>query len=168
MLKTKKSIGSKLARAGVIACVYAVTTMCLPFMSYGSVQLRVSEALTILPLLIPEAVVGLFVGCLIANLLGNGIIDIVFGSLATLVAGVCTYLIGKYVKNTFLKVAIGGFFPVIINAIVVPFTYLLITELPYLYWINFLTVFIGQFLAVYVFGTILYLAIKKYFDELSN
>ena len=163
MLKTKKSIGSKLARAGVIACVYAVTTMCLPFMSYGSVQLRVSEALTILPLLIPESVVGLFVGCLIANLLGNGIIDIVFGSLATLVAGVCTYLIGKYVKNTFLKVAIGGFFPVIINAIVVPFTYLLITELPYLYWINFLTVFIGQFLAVYVFGTILYLAIKKYF-----
>ena len=163
MLKTKKSIGSKLARAGVIACVYAVTTMCLPFMSYGSVQLRVSEALTILPLLIPESVVGLFVGCLIANLLGNGIIDIVFGSLATLVAGVCTYLIGKYVKNTILKVAIGGFFPVIINAIVVPFTYLLITELPYLYWINFLTVFIGQFLAVYVFGTILYLAIKKYF-----
>ena len=163
MLKTKKSIGSKLARAGVVACVYAVTTMCLPFMSYGSVQLRVSEALTILPLLIPEAIVGLFVGCLIANLLGNGIIDIVFGSLATLVAGVCTYLIGKYVKNTILKVAIGGFFPVIINAIVVPFTYLLITELPYLYWINFLTVFIGQFLAVYVFGTILYLAIKKYF-----
>ena len=163
MFKTKKSIGSKLARAGVIACVYAVTTMCLPFMSYGSVQLRVSEALTILPLLIPESVVGLFVGCLIANLLGNGIIDIVFGSLATLVAGICTYLIGKYVKNTFLKVAIGGFFPVIINAIVVPFTYLLITELPYLYWINFLTVFIGQFLAVYVFGTILYLAIKKYF-----
>ena len=163
MLQTKKSIGRKMAKAGVIACVYAVTTMCLPFMSYGGVQLRFSEALTILPLFIPEAVAGLFIGCLIANLLGNGILDIIFGSLATLVAGIITYFIGKLVKNEVLKVALGGFPPVIINAIVVPFTYLLITELKSLYFINFVTVFIGQFLAVYLFGTLLYLAIKKYF-----
>ena len=137
--------------------------MSLPFLSYGSIQLRISEALTILPLFFPEAVVGLFIGCLISNILGNGILDIVFGSLATLIAGILTYIVGKTVKNTTLKFLLGAFPPVIINAIVVPFTYLLITELEALYWFNFLTVFIGQFLAVYVLGALLYSLIKKYF-----
>ena len=162
MLKKSKSLGSKLAKTGVIACVYAASTMLIAPLSYGSIQLRFSEALTILPLFMPESVIGLFIGCLIANLLGNGLVDVIFGSLATLVAAVLTYLVGKFMKNEVAKVALGGFFPVIINAIVIPFTYLLITELPSLYFLNFLTVFVGQFIAVYLFGTLLYLAIKKH------
>ncbi len=163
MLNSKKTSGTSLARIGVIAGLYIVTTMSLPFLSYGSIQLRISEALTVLPLFFPEAVVGLFIGCLISNILGNGILDIVFGSLATLIAGVLTYIVGKTVKNTTLKFLLGAFPPVIINAIVVPFTYLVVTELEALYWFNFLTVFIGQFLAVYVLGALLYSLIKKYF-----
>ena len=168
MLKTSKSLGSKLAKTGVVACVYAVATMLIAPLSYGSIQLRFSEALTILPLFMPESVIGLFIGCLIANLLGNGLIDVIFGSLATLVAAVLTYLVGKFIKNEVAKVALGGFFPVIINAIVIPFTYLLITELPSLYFLNFLTVFVGQFIAVYLFGTLLYLAIKKHLKNAAS
>ena len=163
MLNNKKTSGTSLARIGVIAGLYIVATMRLPFLSYGSIQLRISEALTILPVFFPEAVVGLFIGCLISNILGNGILDIVFGSLATLIAGILTCIVGKTVKNTTLKFLLGAFPPVIINAIVVPFTYLVITELEALYWFNFLTVFIGQFLAVYVLGALLYSLIKKYF-----
>lgn len=150
-----------IVKAGLIGAIYAALTMSLPFLSYGSVQLRVSEALTILPLFYPEAVIGLFVGCLISNIIGNGILDVIFGSLATLVSAILTYIVGKKIKNDKLKFIIGGVFPVIINAIVIPFTYLMITELPSLYWLNFLTVFIGQFLAVYLFGTLLYLSIKR-------
>ena len=167
MLNSKKSIGSFLAKAGVIAGIYAVATMALPFMSYGGIQMRVSEALTLLPLFFVEAIPGLFIGCLIANLLGNGLLDIIFGSLATLVAAAVTYLVGRLVKNNVLRVLLGGLPPILINAIVVPFTYLLVTELSSLYFINFLTVGIGQFIAVYVFGGLLYLALYKRLNQIS-
>ena len=162
-MNNKKSSNKSnfIVKAGLIGAIYAALTMSLPFLSYGSVQLRVSEALTILPLFYPEAVIGLFVGCLISNIIGNGILDVIFGSLATLVSAILTYIVGKKIKNDKLKFIVGGFFPVIINAIVIPFTYLMIMELPSLYWLNFLTVFIGQFLAVYLFGTVLYLSIKR-------
>ena len=162
-MNNKKSSNKSnfIVKAGLIGAIYAALTMSLPFLSYGSVQLRVSEALTILPLFYPEAVIGLFVGCLISNIIGNGILDVIFGSLATLVSAILTYIVGKKIKNDNLKFIVGGFFPVIINAIVIPFTYLMIMELPSLYWLNFLTVFIGQFLAVYLFGTVLYISIKR-------
>ena len=74
-----------ITRAAVIAAIYCALTLLLRPISYGEVQLRVSEALTILPVLTPAAVPGLFIGCLLANLLGGStVIDIVFGSLATL------------------------------------------------------------------------------------
>ena len=165
MLNSKKSVGSFLAKSSVIAAIYAVATMALPFMSYGGVQLRVSEALTLLPLFFAEAIPGLFIGCLIANLLGNGLLDIIFGSLATLIAAGLTYLVGKLIKNNVLRLLLGGIPPIIINAIVIPFTYLLVTELSSLYFVNFLTVFIGQVLAVYLFGGLLYLAINKRFQN---
>ena len=80
-----------LARAGIIAALYAATTIVLAPISYGAVQCRVSEALTLLPMLTPAAVPGLFLGCLIANLLGSGVwYDVIFGSLTTLAAALLT------------------------------------------------------------------------------
>jgi uncharacterized membrane protein len=168
MLNNKKSVGTRLAKTGIIASIYIVATMCLPFASYGSIQLRFSEALTILPLFMPESIVGLFIGCLIANIIGNGVLDVVFGSLATLIAGILTYFIGKLIKNEAVRFIVGGLPPVIVNAFIIPFTFLAITELESLYWLNVLTIFIGQFLAVYVFGTLLYLAIKKFYKKSKN
>ena len=82
-----------LARAGVIAALYVVLTYLAGLMNlaYGPVQFRFSEALTVLPFLFPEAVPGLFVGCVVSNLLSPyGALDLVVGSLATLVAAVGT------------------------------------------------------------------------------
>ena len=87
-----------LARAGVIAALYVVLTYLAGLMNlaYGPVQFRFSEALTVLPFLFPEAVPGLFVGCVVSNLLSPyGALDLVVGSLATLVAAVWTNRCGK-------------------------------------------------------------------------
>lgn len=80
-----------LTLAAVIAALYATLTLVLPIPQYGGVQLRVAEAMTVLPLLFPAAVPGLAVGCFIANLLGSPmVLDWVFGTLATLLAAVWT------------------------------------------------------------------------------
>ena len=76
-----------LATSSLIAALYATLTVALAPISYGPVQFRFSEALTLLPFYIPEAIPGLFVGCLIANMFGGyGMLDIVIGSVATLAA----------------------------------------------------------------------------------
>ena len=77
-----------LALSGLVAALYAVTTILFAPISYGYVQVRISEALTVLPFFFPQAVFGIFVGCLFANLFGGfGILDVVLGSAATLLAG---------------------------------------------------------------------------------
>lgn len=84
----------KLVTAAVLGALYAALTMINP-LAYGPIQFRVSEVLCILPFFFPASAVGLTIGCVIANIIGPfGIVDIVFGSLATLLAGVCTALIG--------------------------------------------------------------------------
>jgi uncharacterized membrane protein len=89
-----------LVQGAVIAAIYAVVSIFLFPITYGNIQFRVSEALTILPFFTPAAVPGLFIGCIISNIYGVaigadplGIIDIVFGSLATLIAAYWTYKI---------------------------------------------------------------------------
>ena len=83
-------------QAALIGAIYAVLTIAFAPISYGQIQVRISEALTVLPFFTPAAIPGLFIGCIIANLYGgNGIIDIVFGSLATLGAAALSYKMGK-------------------------------------------------------------------------
>lgn len=105
----------------LIAAVYAVLTMGLMPISYGPLQFRLSEALTVLPALIPGAEWGVFLGCLIANLLSPiGILDLVFGSLATLLAAVLTKFIYKKLSSRpVIAAAAASFMPVIVNALVV-------------------------------------------------
>ncbi|HBR03598.1 MAG TPA: transporter [Ruminiclostridium sp.] len=85
----------KMVTAALIAALYTILTPPLPF-SFGPVQFRLAEALTVLPAILPASIPGLFVGCLLANILGGfGPIDIIFGSLATLLAAISTYLLRK-------------------------------------------------------------------------
>ena len=84
------------AHAAMIAAVYVVLTMLFAPFSFRAIQVRVSEALTILPLFTPAAVPGLFVGCILANMLGGAIIwDVIFGSLATLIGAVAGMMLRK-------------------------------------------------------------------------
>ena len=86
-----------LCLSAIIAALYAALTLMLPVLSYGAVQCRLSEALTILPLVLPQSVPGLFVGCLVANLLSPvGIWDVLFGSLATLAAAIGTHALRRH------------------------------------------------------------------------
>lgn len=90
----------KLVAAAVIGALYAALTMVNPF-SYGPIQFRVSEVLCILPFFFPFSALGLTIGCVIANLISAyGVIDIVFGSFATLLAGICSAAIGIRVRKS--------------------------------------------------------------------
>ena len=81
-----------LTQSAMIAAIYVVLTVVFAPFSFGEVQVRVSEMLTILPIFTPAAIPGLFVGCLIGNILGGAVLpDIIFGSLATLIGAVCTW-----------------------------------------------------------------------------
>ena len=112
----------RLALLGLLAAVYAALTLGLAPISYGALQLRISEALCILPYFFPGSAWALFAGCLLANLLGPsaGVLDIVFGSLATLLAGLCTAAIGRGGdRRSWLRCAAACLMPVLFNAVIV-------------------------------------------------
>ncbi|HBF86552.1 MAG TPA: QueT transporter family protein [Clostridiales bacterium] len=151
----------KLCRAGIIAALYVVLTMAFQPISFGPIQMRVSEMLTILPLFYVESIPALFVGCLLSNVIGGfGIYDVGFGSAATLVAAIATYFIGIAIKNKIVKFPLGALPPVIANAFVVPLIFIL-TGYDYSYWFNVLTVGAGELPAVFAFGIVLYAIILR-------
>lgn len=160
MLSKNKKEGLFFARAGIIGALYFILTVVFLPISYGPIQIRISECLSVLPLFYSEAVIGLTVGCLIANIFGNGILDVVFGTLATLVASILTYIVGKKFKG-FIKLILGFIPPVIVNALFVPLTFLTLLELKELYFISSIQVFIGQALSVCALGSVVYFALNK-------
>ena len=108
----------RLAVSAVIAALYAALTIALAPISYGPLQFRVSEALTVMPFLIPGTVWGVFIGCILANLYTGSVLDILFGSLATLLAALLTAHFGKK-GNTVKNRLLGCLMPVVFNAVIV-------------------------------------------------
>ena len=145
----------KLAAAAVTGAAYAALTMLLAPISYGAIQCRVSEVLCILPFFIPCTAWGLFAGCAIANLLSAaGIFDVVFGSLATLLAALCTRrLRGKLWLAAAMPVLFNG---VIVGAVV---HYCYSPAFPML--LCMLTVAIGEAIAYMIVGPLLIGALRR-------
>lgn len=142
--------------------MYATLTLTLSQFAYGPIQLRPAEALTLLPLLYAESVPALFVGCLIANLLSPyGVWDIVIGSAVTLAAAVFTYFTPKFVKKPILRVVIGGIFPVVLNALILPLMWLLVMG-DAGFWLNLLSLGGTQLIFVYALGAPLILLMGRY------
>ena len=107
-------------QGALIAAAYAGLTIILMPIAFGPVQIRLSEALTVLPLFTPAAIPGLFVGCIIANMFSPyGLIDMIFGSLATLLAAAVTYFIGRKIKNRPLLYLLGPLPAVVFNALII-------------------------------------------------
>ncbi|MDR3076918.1 MAG: QueT transporter family protein [Synergistaceae bacterium] len=132
-----------ISRGAVIAAIYVTVTILFQPISYGAVQIRVSEALTVLPFLWVEAVPGLFVGCLIANIFGGlGLLDIALGSLATLAAAV----ISKFAPNEYFAATS----PVVVNAIVVGAYLSYLTNTPLAFSILYIAC--GEAIACYALG----------------
>ena len=95
-MKNNRTPALKVAQGAIIAALYVVLTVIFAPISFGEMQVRISEALTILPMFTPAAIPGLFVGCVLGNLLGGAIpVDVIFGSLATLIGAVGGYLLRK-------------------------------------------------------------------------
>ena len=119
----------QLAISAMIAAMYVTLTFVFSFMSYSNVQYRLAEALTILPIYSPIYILGLFIGCILANLQSPlGPIDIIIGSLTTLVASTITYFIGK--SNFKYKTFLIPLPTVILNALVVGVELHLMLNLP--------------------------------------
>ncbi len=151
----------KMTRAAVIAALYVVLTILqtLPFpafLTFGNVQLRISEGLTLLPLVEAAAVPGLFIGCLLANLILSffstyGWVDIIFGSLTTLVAAILT----SRAKDRW----VGMIPPVALNGIIVSIWVSYYAGIPYLFCVG--TISLGEALAVGIFGPVFLAAYRR-------
>lgn len=153
----KKSNTAFLSQAAMIAAVYVVLTYVFAPFSFGEIQIRLAEDLTILPLFTPAAVPGLFIGCLIGNILGGAILpDIVFGSIATLIGAFGTYML----RNN--PPALAPLPPILANTVIVPFVLRLGYGVPLPIPFMMLTVGIGELLSCGVLGIVLYTALKRY------
>ena len=146
-----------LTQSGVIAALYVVLTLVAKVMGLdsGQIQLRLSEALCVLPVFLPAAVPGLTVGCLLANILcGNIFWDVLFGTLATLIGAVGTRLLRKRPLLALLP-------PIAANTVIVPFVLAYAYGLPGTVPLFMLTVGIGEVLSCGVLGRVLWKALDK-------
>ena len=153
----------------LIAALYVALTFAVPVLSFGMLQLRLSEALTVLPIIYPPATLGLTVGCALANLIGFvagvnpiGLIDAPVGALATLLAGLCGAAVGRLIpaeKHPHRRLVLGLVFPALFNGIIVgaELTALFLES----FWINCLWVAVGELAVCYVLGYPLGLGLQR-------
>lgn len=147
-----------LSLAAIIAAVYAVLTLILPIPPFTGIQVRLSEALTVLPFLFPAAAPGLVIGCFIANLFSPYPLDIVVGTAATLIACILT----QYMPNRYL----APLPPVLCNAFIVGAEIAWFeTGFTSAFWpayaFNAFTVGFGELLACYILGSVLLAALPR-------
>lgn len=157
-----------LARSGLIAGLYVVLTLITFPIASGFFQFRASEGLTLLPLIFPEAIVGVTVGCLISNIItGCAFFDVLLGSLVTLVAALLTWAIGKIIRKQIVNIIIGGIFPVILNAVFLPLIWVLCYSANYVYGTLFISLIISQTLSVYIVGVPVVILSNKYKNSIK-
>ncbi|MDI3546643.1 MAG: hypothetical protein PWR10_295 [Halanaerobiales bacterium] len=142
----------RLTRGAIIAGLYIVITYILAPVSFGPLQFRASEALTVLPIIYPEAIPALFIGCLISNIFGGlGLVDIIGGSLVTLVAAYFTY----YFRGSIL----AYLSPVVLNGLLISIYLKVLFDLPY--WLTAIEIAASEALVVFLLGYPLIYYLKK-------
>lgn len=142
-----------LTRAAIIAALYLLLTFALQAISFGAVQFRIAEALMLLPVLTVDAVPGLFIGCLLGNLLGGGVwYDVLLGSVATLLAAMAV----RRLRN---RPLLAAAMPTVFNGLIVgPIVYLAYVRAPgeaiqwALLYSSMATVALGEVVVCYVLG----------------
>ena len=157
-MKQRKSDVRTLTTAALIAALYVILTLFAQMLGLASgvIQLRISEALTILPLFTWAAVPGLTIGCLLANVMtGCALWDVVFGTIATLLGALGTHYIGRKIP------VLGPVFPIVANCIIVPPVPMYVYGAEEAYWFLVVTVGIGEILSCGVLGWMLYKALKR-------
>lgn len=155
-MKNRKALF--ITEAAMIAAVYVVLTVLINManLAGGFIQLRISEALTILPIFTPAAIPGLFVGCILGNIFtGCMPWDVVFGSLATLIGAIGTYYLRK-------KTALAILPPIMANTLIVPLILKYVYNVPGILPFLFASIGISELVSVGIFGNLLICMLKPY------
>ena len=168
MNKQRVSLTKRLCRAGIIAALYVSLTYFLPF-AFGPFQIRPADALCILPLFFSEAIPALYVGCMLSNLASPYLVyDVFIGSLATLIAALGTYMVGRFCKKDLFKILLGGLFPVLCNTFIIPLIIVFLcggsegyASAGIAYVTYMASLFLTESVWVYGLGTPLYFSVKK-------
>ncbi len=141
----------RLVKTAIIAALYAVITLVLAPISYGPIQFRVSEIMVLLAFFDPFYIVGLTLGCFIANILGpNGLADIIFGTLATFISVYAVSITERFVKNKKTSLIIASLWPTIFNGVIIGWMLNYIYQFPLVLSIG--EVAIGEFVVVTIVG----------------
>lgn len=167
-MKSKRTL-LLIVQAGLIAAVYVALTFisALLGLASGAIQIRISEALCVLPLFTPAAIPGLFIGCALANLLTGSLpMDVLFGSLATLLGAAGAYCIGKQIKKHGNKTSLNKLLiPIpnlLANILIVPWVLRFVYGDTGAIWVLTLTVGIGEAIAGVGLGLILLFSLEKH------
>lgn len=141
-------------QAAVIAALYVVLVFVFQYSSFGPIQFRIAEALTILPYFTAAAIPGVAIGCLLSNILFADILDVIFGTAATLIAAYLSYLLRD--KKFLVPVP-----PILVNAIIIPWVlklaYFEANPIPYM----MLTIGAGQLVSAGIIGMVLLFSLEK-------
>ena len=160
----KNNTTQRIVRTAVIAALYAVLTVFLAPISYGNLQFRISEIMVLLAFFDPFYIGGLTLGCFIANILGpNGMVDAIFGTIATFISVYAIYITGKFIKNYKIAILVASFWPTIFNGLIIG------GELNYLYQlplvISMFQVALGEVVVVTILGVPLINMVKSKYSK---
>ena len=140
----------------MISAIYVVLTVVFAPFGFGEVQIRISEALTVLPMFTPAAIPGLFIGCLISNILGGAIVlDVIFGSIATLLGAVGSYLLRHNKKLVPIP-------PIMANVLIVPFVLKIGYGVPLPIWLMMISIGLGEIISCGILGSMLMRVLDSY------
>lgn len=156
----KDNLTKRIVKTALIAAIYTVLTLILAPISYLAVQFRVSEILVLLAFIDPLYIGGLTLGCLLANILGGlGLLDIIFGTLATFISVLFIYGTSRFIKQKNISLIIASLWPTIFNGIIVGWVINITTSEPLL--ISMLQVAFGEFVVITLIGVPMFKALKN-------
>lgn len=156
----------RLVKTAIVAALYAVITIALAPISYGPIQFRVSEIMVLLAFFDPFYIAGLTIGCFIANILGpNGLMDIIFGTLATFISVYAISVTEKFVKNKKVSLVAASLWPTIFNGLIIGFMLNYIYEFPLVLSIG--QGAFGEFVVVTIVGVPVIKFIQSKYEKLN-
>lgn len=151
-----------LTQAAMIAAIYAILTYVCAIFAQGAFQLRIGEAMMILPFFTPAAIPGLFLGYLIGYFLLGSLWDAIFGGLAALVAAITVYLIGRYLGKYRFARYLASVPPIVTTAIVMPVVLMYVYNSTEVYWLLLAMCVSGESLTCFLCGQLFFTLVARY------
>lgn len=156
-----------IVKTAAVAAIYTALTLALTFIGYGNIQFRVSEIMTLLAFFDPTYIMGLTLGCFLANLLGpNGLMDALIGTPATLISVIAIAITGKIAKESKIGLFLATLWPTIFNGLIVGYLLHILLKLPLL--ITMAEVAFGEFVVITLAGFPVFLILQNKYKKLLS